>query len=593
MRLLRLAHPYWGGLTKGLFLGIILGLLGLITPYASKLLFDNVYPARDLTLLNVVVIGVAVISITTTTMGALRGYYGQVVTGKLGSAVGLLYFNHVQHLPVAFFDVHRVGEVMSRVGDIRTALGTVSKVIQSVLVNGVFLICVPPFLIALSWKLSLIAVVTTPLTVGVTAITSRAVQRYFRLSAEAFAELSAIQVEAFTHIRTIKAMAGEHTFFASARAQTVSTIQAQLRAARVGSIVTIVNGVVRIAGTGVLTWYAWRLIIAGELTLGTYVAFTAYLGYLTGPIGQLTDLFSDFQQTAVSLTRAFEYLDILPEQDPRLAYVPPSAPTKGRGSLKLIAVNLSYGSGRPILKEISAVLEAGSITAIVGPSGAGKSSILRLLCRMSEPTSGQILYGDSPISELKIGDFRRDVAVVWQDPALFRGTIWDNLAMGTLAVSMQRVREVVALCQLDSLIDELPQRYETPVAEWGATLSGGQRQRIAIARALLRDTPILLLDEATAQVDVRMERELLTALLSWATTKIVVIVTHRVTTAAIANQICVVEAGRITASGTHETVTAASPMYRELWQAAQASDTFAVDCPTGILRARDGLPAFG
>ena len=193
----------------------------------------------------------------------------------------------------------------------------------------------------------------------------------------------------------------------------------------------------------------------------------------------------------------------------------------------------------------------GRVTAIVGPSGAGKSSLLRLVLRMEEPDGGQVFIDGSPVTMLPMVDLRRQVSVVWQEFALMQGTIWDNLTLGADDPSRAAVDDAVRLCRLDSLVAELPHGYETSVAEWGATLSGGQRQRMALARALIRDTPVLLLDEATSNIDMQTETEILRDLFSRLAGKTVIFVTHRVQTAALADQIVVVEAGRVVGVGTH------------------------------------------
>lgn len=573
VRLLVLVRPYWGGIARGLLLGLVVGALGLVTPYFSKLYFDSVYPARDFSLMHALVIGVAAFTVASTTMGAVRTYYAQIVSSKLGSAVGVMYFNHLQHLPIRFFDEHRVGEVMSRVGDVRAAVGTIARVFQTVLVNGVYVLLVPPFLFAINPKLSLIALVTTPITIGVSTASSRVTRRYMKRSAEAGAELGAMQMEALSQIRTLKTLAVEHELFSEVRARTSDLVGAQLKASSVGTLVGILNATIRAAGAAVYTWYAWTTILRGEMTLGSFMAFGAYLGYLTGPVSQIAGLFTDFQQTAVTLGRAFEYLDVVPEQDPQLAYARPAAiTTRVHGDVRFENVSFGYEQDRLVLHDLTAVFAPDTVTALVGFSGAGKSSILRLLCRMNDPTRGTIRLDGAPLHAIPLRELRRQVAVVWQEPTLFRGTIWENLTFGLDSVAPAAVEDVVHACRLDSLLRDLPDGYDTPVAEWGATLSGGQRQRFALARALLRDAPILLLDEATSQVDVRTEEEILRELILRVRGKTVVFATHRMSTAAIADQICVLEAGRLIGAGRHEELARQNRAYTQMLQAAHAGE---------------------
>lgn len=573
-KLLLLIRPYWGGLLRGILLGMLVGMFGLVPPYISKLYFDNVYPAHDVSLLHVLVLGAAAFAITSALMSGIRGYYTQVVATKLSSAVNLTYFNHLQHLPVRFFDEHRVGEVMSRLTDMRGALTTLSRMFQTVIMNGTYLILVPPFLILLSARLSVVALIATPVTAVISTFTSRISRRYMKRAAEAGAELSAIQVEALSQIRTLKGLAAEHKVFSDARDQTEEALHHQLRSSGVLALIGAFNATLRAANTAIFTWYAWTLILRGEMSLGDFVAFSAYLGYLTGPVSQVAGMFADFQQTSVTLGRAFEYLNVEPEQDPERAYDAPSPIARPLGGpIELEDVSFGYTDDHEVLHDLSVTFEAGIVTAIVGDSGSGKSTIVRLLCRMGAPDRGSIRFDGVPVEQIPHTELRRQLGVVWQEPTLLRGTIWENLTFGLGDdVSRTAVDDAIYTCRLDALMRQLPAGYDTPVAEWGATLSGGQRQRFSIARALLRKPPILLLDEATSQIDVRSERELLSELIHRARGQTIVLVTHRIATASIADRICMIEAGRLTAYGTHDELLRQNVAYREMSQAPQPAE---------------------
>lgn len=565
LRLLRLIRSYWGPLIKGMVLGLVLGVFGMITPYLSKLLIDEVYPTRNLTLMQVLVAGILVVAVAQAVMGAIRSYFTNYTTSHLANATSLLFFNHLQHLRTRFFDEHRVGEIISRFADVRNSLNSVSRVFETLFVNGVYLVLVPPFLFLLQWKLAIVSLITIPLTVAITTASARLLRRFWKKSAEAYADLGAFQVEVLSHIRTLKAMSMEHRLYERASDQIQTALQVQLKAGGLSQVFGTLNAVVRALGTAVFTWYAWTLIVRGEMTLGTYIAFTAYMGYLYNPLQQITGLFSDFQQTAVNLGRMFEYLDSPVEQDPAGAYLPPAPLTHViEGDVRLRDVSFGYSDEKRVLHEVNLHFPRGTITSVVGPSGAGKSSLLRLLTRMEEPDSGQVFVDGSPVTAMPLADLRRQVSVVWQEFALMQGTVWENLTLGTESPTRASVDDAVRLCRLDGLIAELPNGYETNVAEWGATLSGGQRQRMAIARALVRDTPVLLLDEATSNVDMQTETEILRDLFARVGGKTVIFVTHRVQTAALADQICVIDAGRVAGVGTHAELMRDCEAYRLL-----------------------------
>lgn len=561
-RLLVLLRPYWGSLARSMLLGLVIGLVGMAPPYLAKLLIDEVYPARDVTLMHVLVGGLLAIAVTVATMEAIRNYFQLHVSVRLTNASTLLFFNHLQHLRARFFEENQVGEVMSRFSDVRLSLRTVSNAFGTLFVQGVYLVLVPPFLFLLEWRLALVALAFTPLTVGITLLSARILRTFYKRTAEAYADLHAYQVEVLSHIRTLKVLAVEHLVFDRARRHVDVALGHQLHAGIVGEGFTVATTLVGAIGTGVFMWYGWTLIIDQHMTLGTYIAFMAYLAFFTQPLTRVTRMFATTQQTAVSLGRMFEYLDEPAEQDPASAYqIPIPVQHRLRGRVELCNVVFGYSAEDPVLHNINLVLEPAELTAVVGQSGAGKSSLLRLICRLEEPVDGHVLFDGVSGGEIAIPDVRRQIAVVWQDSSLFKGTIWENLTLGVPNPSRMTVDDIVGLCRLDELLSRLPKGYETGVAEWGASLSGGQRQRLALARALIRDTPILLMDEATSNIDQQTEGAILLDLFARRSNRTTLFVTHRVLTVSAAHKICVLRDGRIVGLGSHESLIESSDTY--------------------------------
>ncbi|MEJ2298902.1 MAG: peptidase domain-containing ABC transporter [Woeseiaceae bacterium] len=573
VRLFRLIRPYWSPLVQGLLLGLVVGLVGMIPPLLSKLLIDEVYPSGGVTLMHLIVGGLVAIGFASAFMGAIRSYFTQVVGAKLNNATTLMFFNHLQHLPIRFFDEHRVGEIMSRFQDVRGSLGAVSQVLETVLVRGVYLLLVPPVLFLLNWKLACLALATIPLTAVISALTARVMRKYWKKSAEAQADLNAFEVEVLSHIRMLKSMALESTIFRRANDQVDRALRYQLTASGLGTGIGALNNVLRTAGTTVTTLFAWTLILHQEMTLGSYIAFTGYIGYLTGPISRIASLFSSFQHTAVTLVRMFEYLDIQPEQNPRNAYEPLEPVGDSlEGAIRLQDVSFAYTVNCPVLERVTLEIPTGEVVAIVGPSGAGKSTLLKLLCRIEDPTAGNISYGGRDVTRMALPDLRRQVAMVWQDASLLQGTVWENLVLARETASEIAVQQAVQLCHLERLVADLPMGYETPIAEWGASLSGGQRQRLAIARALIQDTPVLLLDEATSSVDVDTEIDILRQLFVRDLNKTILFTTHRLANVVLSDRVAVLLDGRLAAFGPHETLLEECDAYRKMYNAVAMDD---------------------
>lgn len=567
VRLLKLIRPYWRLLGKGIILGPVIGLLAVVTPFLTKLLFDSVYPTGSITLMEVIVFGILVVTLASALADTALQYYSSYINAKLDGVFNLHFLNHLQHLPTSFFVKHQVGEIKSRFADGESALTAIVSTIQVLFGQGIYILLVPPFLFFLNWELALVAIIAIPITALITFYSGKYMRSTWKDVAEAHADFDALQVEVLNQVQTFKGLGLEHYNFKRGSTIQQKALKAHLRAHSVHSAVSISDRLLNALNIALFTWLGWRHIIQGEMSLGDYVAFTAYIGYMYGPFSTLINMFNGFQQAAVNLDRVYEYLDHQPEQDPTQAYnTPPEIKVRLQGAVTLKEVSFYYQANQPVLKQISLSLEAGKLYGLVGLSGSGKTTLLRLLSRFEKQTDGNICFDGIDSEQVPLIDFRRQIAIVWQEVQLIKGTIWENLTLGLAGADFQEVTEIVKIAQLEELIQSLPEGYETPIAEWGNSMSGGQRQRFAVARALIRKPRILILDEATSNLDVRTESAMIRGL-SGFTRKhgiTTVFVTHRVKNLVKADKIFLLDHGAITLSGSYAELERSSTQFTEL-----------------------------
>ena len=471
----------------------------------------------------------------------------------------------LHRLTLAYHQERRTGEAVSRVtSDVSLIQNSFANSLPDIWRDGIITGGIVVMLLSLHWKLALITLVTFPMLLYAANLYGGRLRRLSRAVQERVANLSAILQESLAGIRIIQAFTMEEHEQERFAQENERSFAAGMRSAKLMAAIWPVAEVLLVSGMLVVVWYGSREVMGGRLTPGELVGFLGYIGMISQPVNSLTRAFGSWQQALGAADRIFELLDA------DCSVKEPSHPrTLGRveGRVTYENVSFAYVPGHPVLEDISLTVEPGEIMALVGPSGAGKTSMVNLIPRFYDPTSGVVRLDGVDLRELSLRDLRQQIGLVPQETILFGVSVWENILYGRPDASEQEVEEAARIANAHDFIMALPDGYDTRVGERGASLSGGQRQRLAIARAVLRSPRLLILDEATSALDTESEllvQEALSRLMQGRTT---FIIAHRLSTIRNAHRILVLDGGRIVESGSHTELMREDGLYRRLYDA--------------------------
>jgi ATP-binding cassette subfamily B protein len=490
----------------------------------------------------------------------------RLVAGRVSLAVEFdlreRFYRHLQTLELGFFDSQQTGQLMSRatvdLQGIRFFLGYGLIFLTQ---NALTILLASAVMIAIKPWLALLALLPVPFVV-ISAM------RFNRLSRPALqevqqriAELTADAEEGVSGIRVVKAFAREGHMLERFRRSVTRVFDQNVYSTRLRAFYSPLLGFLPNLGLAVVLLIGGHEVIAGSLTLGEFTAFYTYVLMLTGPMRMLGMALGMAQRAIASGNRLFEILD----REPRIASKPGAPPLPpGPGRVELRDVTLSYGDADPALRNVDLQVQAGSTIALVGPTGSGKTSLVALLARLYDPTSGSVVVDGSDVRDVDLASLRSEIAFVADESFLFSASVAENIAYANPGASAEEIELAARRAQAHDFIARLPDGYQTLVGERGLTLSGGQRQRVAIARALLADPRILILDDATSSVDARTESRIRAGLREVMAGRTTFVVAHRLSTISLANEIVVLDAGRVVDRGTHEELLARCSLYREI-----------------------------
>ncbi|MHA6129553.1 ABC transporter ATP-binding protein [Pseudomonas fluorescens group sp. PF-1] len=513
-------------------LSVCASALVLVQPWLTKLLIDDGLLARNFPML-VLIAGLMIVAgLLGTALSGINRYLHTRLSGRMLFALRDDLYRHLQTLSPSFYGQRRIGDLMSRLdGDVaeiqRFAVDSLFSAVSSV----IGLVVALAMLLTLSWKLSLLALVLIPLDVLWLRWMRRKVERDVRQLRERSADMSSFMVETLPVMKFIQS-AGQQQREARRLENLGQGYMSQLLRLQVTEFFTqAVPGTLTSLSRACAFLIGGYWVVQGTWQLGALIAFSTYLGMAVGPVQSLLGLYVAIQRMTVSLGRVME----LRGEQPTVLTPATPQPLPSSGDLRFDDVHFSHPGRSTTLRGIQASIPYGLKVALSGGSGVGKSTLIDLLQRHHDPQSGRVLLGEVDLRELDLFQLRRRIAVVSQDIVLFRGSLADNLAYAVPDASREAIAEVARLAQLDSLIASLPEGLDSPLGERGQQLSGGQKQRIAIARALLQDPLILVLDEATSAVDEATEREVIEAIDRLFAGRTRILISHRPSTLADAD----------------------------------------------------------
>ncbi|MBT2288226.1 ABC transporter ATP-binding protein [Paenibacillus albidus] len=557
LKLLKETKPSYGLLALAIGLGIISTLVSLVIPMFTKSLVDG-FSLASVSKLQIAAIAGAFIA--QTIAGGISIYLLNFLGQKMVAGLRDRLWRKFLVLPVSYYNDNRTGESVSRMTNDTGIIKTlISEHLASLFTGIISIVGSVAVLLYLNWKMTLVLFAVIPLSALILVPLGRKMYNISKGMQDETASFTATLSGVLSEIRLVKASGAEKREYEAGRTGIMNLLSFGIREGKINAMISPLVSFVFMMLLVVIIGYGGMQVSAGVLSAGELVAFILYLIQIIMPLTQLTTFFTQIQKATGASERIIETLAAEEE-----IYEGASEANGTEGPIIVEDLSFGYKNAEKVLSSVSFQMLPGEVTAIVGPSGGGKTTLFALLERFYEPQNGRILLGDQPVRNFSLRSWRNLIGYVSQESPLLAGTIAENLSYGLeREVSEQEMRQAAAMAYADGFIDELPEGYQTDVGERGVKLSGGQRQRIAIARALLRNPKILMLDEATSSLDSQSEAVVQKALGNLMQGRTTIVIAHRLATVVKANQIIFMEKGQITGRGTHEELLQDHELYRE------------------------------
>jgi ABC-type multidrug transport system fused ATPase/permease subunit len=575
-----LIRPYRGSLVIILIAMLIETVMSLATPWPLKIILDNVVGDHKMTPWLHHLIGpllesgsrlhVAALAslafVLISALGAVASYIDNYYTESVGQWVAhdlrMQMYQHLQRLSLGYYSNHETGSILSTLTtDIQTIEGFASSSTLNILVDLLTIVCMLGLMFWLNWDFTLIAVAVTPFLLLFVTRFKKAVKKATHEVRKQQSEIVAVVQQGLESIQVVKAFGQEKTEQDLLYGVSEATVSAALKARSIKALLSPVVTITVALCTAVVLWRGAALILAHSMTVGELTVYLAYLTKFFKPVKDLATTTNAVAQAAVGTERIRSILDtetMIPEDPNGLE------PETLKGEIEFRDLAFGYDPELPILTDVNLKIEAGQFVGVVGPTGAGKSTVVSLIPRFYDVLSGAVFVDGHDVREYKIKNLRDQIGYVLQDTILFRGTIAENIAFGKPGATREEIVEAAKMANADEFISRMPLGYDTLVGERGSTLSGGQRQRIGIARVMVRNSPILLLDEPTAALDSESEKLVIDALEKLMKGRTVIAIAHRLSTIRDADKIVVISGGVVAEDGTHEELMARNGIYAGL-----------------------------